>query len=374
MSVRLYNDEGQGMTWEMVSPEVLRVPYGEYPHKRGLQVLDNEAAEAMQAGFRGVAGRLRGMFRGVPIYIGHPDVPELSGQWPDKRAYGWVKDVLAANDALEIHVQWGRAGRELVEDAAFRFFSPYWGGQEIGGRRVRPMQLWSVGLTNTPNIPVPALSNDEGTDQTMEENEMELSKLVEMLGLAPEATAEDVEAALVARLDRLAELEAAEAAANAEEEEEEEGSDGDGEAAEGEVADVADVAAEGEGEDEPAEDEELEELENSVRATRAASAVDGLILSGRVTPAQREELTGRLAGLDNSAMSVEVDRLASGGQVLKTQGVTGGLGGEVKKVMLANDAQARKTERLAVVAELMEGGLSHDQAWTKARRVRPELF
>ena len=29
--------------------------------------------------------------KGVPVYWGHPDVPELAHKYPDKRAKGWIK-------------------------------------------------------------------------------------------------------------------------------------------------------------------------------------------------------------------------------------------------------------------------------------------
>ena len=53
-----------------------------------VQELTKDGAERMAAKIN--AGVLGGE-KGVPVYWGHPDVPELAHKYPDKRAKGWIK-------------------------------------------------------------------------------------------------------------------------------------------------------------------------------------------------------------------------------------------------------------------------------------------
>jgi hypothetical protein len=82
----------------------------------------------------------------------------------DRKAYGWISELETRADGFYGRVKWSDAGLDLVRNAHFKFYSPYWEAREIGsekGRRVyRPVALISVGLTNQPNIPVRPLANE----------------------------------------------------------------------------------------------------------------------------------------------------------------------------------------------------------------------
>ena len=98
--------------------------------------------------------------KGVPVYWGHPDVPELAHKYPDKRAKGWIKSATIGPDFLELRVEW-------LEDNAtdgFGWFSPYWGGPatDLGqGRYLKHLDsLTSVALINIPNIQEFRLANE----------------------------------------------------------------------------------------------------------------------------------------------------------------------------------------------------------------------
>ncbi|MDR0728424.1 MAG: hypothetical protein LBF21_02350 [Puniceicoccales bacterium] len=158
----------QGIPWPEATPigsaarRWLRLSaYGHYPHPQGLQCIDRAAAQAMVEHFKSFRGRLRRRFGGLPVYIGHPDDPQLRQQpgHQDTRAYGWIQDLEAREDGLHGLVKWSDAGLELLHNAFFKFFSPRWEMQAIGPGQFKPVRLLSIGLTNYPNIPGDAIAN-----------------------------------------------------------------------------------------------------------------------------------------------------------------------------------------------------------------------
>ncbi len=122
-----------------------------------VQELTKDGAERMAAKIN--AGVADGE-KGVPVYWGHPDVPELAHKYPDKRAKGWIKSATVESDALILSVEW------LEENATdgFGWFSPYWGGPatDLGqGRYLKHLDsLTSVALINIPNIQEFRLANE----------------------------------------------------------------------------------------------------------------------------------------------------------------------------------------------------------------------
>lgn len=122
-----------------------------------VQELTKDGAERMAAKIN--AGVADGE-KGVPVYWGHPDVPELAHKYPDKRAKGWIKSATVESDALVLGVEW------LEENATdgFGWFSPYWGGPatDLGqGRYLKHLDsLTSVALINIPNIQEFRLANE----------------------------------------------------------------------------------------------------------------------------------------------------------------------------------------------------------------------
>lgn len=138
------------------------VAYGDYPHEKGMQVFHQQAAKAIVKQFKSLKGRLSRAFGGVPIFIGHPDDPyfmQKAGH-QDTRAYAWIHDLREDVEGLWACVRWSKAGREVLENAFYKFLSPRWLMKSIGSNVFEPMELVSVGLTNRPNIPGDALSNE----------------------------------------------------------------------------------------------------------------------------------------------------------------------------------------------------------------------
>lgn len=99
---------------------------------------------------------------GIPVYQGHPDVPQLAAKYPDKGALGWITRIELVNESpdgravpgLALTVEWDRdPGR------GFRWFSPYWLANSRDGGTYIVDEIASIGLVNNPNIPEFRLAN-----------------------------------------------------------------------------------------------------------------------------------------------------------------------------------------------------------------------
>lgn len=140
--------------------------------------------------------------KGVPVYWGHPDVPELAHKYPDKRAKGWITSASVEDGSLVLTVEW------LEENATegFGWFSPYWTGPVTetgdGQAMMNVNALASVALVNMPNIQEFRLANElqdtNNAAQAEKGNTMNITKeeLCKLLGLPPEATDEQIRTAL----------------------------------------------------------------------------------------------------------------------------------------------------------------------------------
>ena len=156
------------------------LPLGEWDYDgRVRQRLDRVHAEAIA---NELNGRIARGEPGIPVYQGHPDVPELAAHYPDKGALGWVTHIDLVNECcqcgnvaksnsqlgtgntgnigntkpgLALAVEWDRdPGR------GFRWFSPYWVANERAGDTWIVSAIASVGLVNNPNIPEFRLANE----------------------------------------------------------------------------------------------------------------------------------------------------------------------------------------------------------------------
>lgn len=161
-------------------------PVGDFDHEFGIQRFDREAIASLAERFNSFISRLGRLFAGAPTFRGHPDTnPE---KYPDTMSYGWIMELKdRGEEGLWGRMKWTEEGRELVRKGHFKFVSPVVRGVEIGrenGRIVyRPQSLLSLGLTNTPNLPLPPLAN---------ENLITMKKLTEILKLEETASAEQI--------------------------------------------------------------------------------------------------------------------------------------------------------------------------------------
>ena len=364
------------------------VPYGEFPHKQGLQIFDRVAADALVENHKGLLNKLVSWARGdkasYPVYVGHPDLP--GSKDIDKRAYGWIENMRAENDGLHLDVKWSDAGRELVENAHFKFYSPLWWTKKVKGG-IRPVGLKSMGLTNDPNIPVPALANevdesetqDLETQDTREEPESikpiepnePMKEIIAALGLEEGATPEEVLAKITALKDAAAEKEAAETKVS--------------------EAETAKVETE----------EKIVELENSLsdkiidlaaandKVTALEGDLGGSISAhvaqaaaiGRITPAEVPATVERIMAANDKA--AELTALYQMPSKVKTASTTGNLGSAKSQMVLAanDEGKARREERAALVENEFQAtnpnqslGERKRIAWQRAQKKNPELF
>ncbi|WP_075090302.1 hypothetical protein [Verrucomicrobium spinosum] len=156
-------------------------------------------------------------------------------------------------------------------------------------------------MTNTPNIPVPALANEADNTPTNEIAPMKLSpELLKLLGLAETAD----EAAVIQAVTKI-------------------------------VADLAALKDAKTGADQAKKDAEVAKtdlettktgLENAVKAARSARielALDRLVTEGRVLPAERTAESTRLLALANdAAIGTELETLGKADPKLKTKSQT----------------------------------------------------
>ena len=71
-----------------------------------------------------------------------------------------MTDLEARPDGLYGRFKWAPTGRELLDNAHYKFFSPRWLMTVSRDGTFEPVRLLSIGLTNTPNIPGDAIAND----------------------------------------------------------------------------------------------------------------------------------------------------------------------------------------------------------------------
>lgn len=162
------------------------------------QTLDLQGASAIAAQ---IADSIAKGEKGVPVYWGHPDVPELAHKYPDKRAKGWITSASVEYGKLGLSVDW-------LEDKAtdgFGWFSPFWTGpvkeNGDGTALMHVESLTSVALINMPNIQEFRLANelqDTNAAEAEKGNTMNITKeeLCKLLDLPPEATDEQIRTAL----------------------------------------------------------------------------------------------------------------------------------------------------------------------------------
>ncbi|CAI2036806.1 phage protease [Serratia plymuthica] len=97
----------------------------------------------------------------------------------DAPAYGWIEDLKIQGDQIWARVAWNADGEKIIQGKKYRYYSPAFYFTADG----QVTQLSSVGLTNKPNLLVPAL-NSENTDMKLHE------LIAAALGLGAEATVE----------------------------------------------------------------------------------------------------------------------------------------------------------------------------------------
>lgn len=163
------------------------------------EVFDAESARAIAAAFGRASAAPN--FPGILVDLEHHSrTPEARSE-----AAAWIDALEVRADALYAHFRHTDLGDELISSGRYRMLSPVVRLQRIGPGRVRPVELVSVGLTNVPDLaghlaPLSHRAPDGAPHNThnpqMEDSRMEA--ILEALGLASDATPEDVLAAIAA--------------------------------------------------------------------------------------------------------------------------------------------------------------------------------
>lgn len=342
-------DPVPNIAFTVAQKDTLRIPHGDFPHgSRRIQRFDAESSRRLASTF--ASAKTANADFAIPLYEGHPDVPALAADYPDKKAYAWVQNVVADQSGLALQVKWSDAGEKLLANGHYRFISPYWNVEPIPSPKpnasfdwVRPVELVSVGLTNMPNIrAIPALSNDSnnnGKDSAMKEH------LLKILGLANDATDDQIAAAVKdlsvpALRTQISTLQSEVAA-------------GKTALSNEQTARATDKAA-------------AQTAFAAERGARIGILLDNAVRDGRVTPATRQQWNDDLV----KDFDGKVTALANAPKVIATGNP------------ITQDAGKRKTETASrqdrvlslVNAEISKNGGDYDAAWNTVKLANPDLF
>lgn len=321
-------------------------PYGTFRGKTPgrPQHFTEDAAKRMVSEFNSLRGKLGRMFRGVPIFIGHPDVDPTI--WTDDRRLGKATQLEARADGLWAYAEWNSLGRENQAEGFWVYPSPRWDAP-VGQPRFEPDRLMSIGLTNTPRIEVsePICNSHQDTTNTETLTLMDPKLIREKLGLAPETTDEEV----FAKIESLTQA-ATDAETRATE------------------AENAKAAAE-----QTAATEKQEKLEVACSLARAnqdiislREAADNSLLDlaerdGKITKAERAEWQTKLAG---DKRDEAINSLTELKPKLNTKPLNGGQSRE--------DREASDNQREAVANAVQDiqtkRGLSYVDAWGEVKK------
>ena len=106
-------------------------------------------------------------------------------------AAGWIKDLYPGEDALMARVEWTKKGREYIANKEYRYLSPV---VLVKKADQHAAVFHSAALTNTPAITgmFAIINSDALSIEEEEEPRMELSALIELLGLEEGTAEEDV--------------------------------------------------------------------------------------------------------------------------------------------------------------------------------------
>lgn len=158
-------------------------PFGDFPGENCTQVCDSKAFTQLIADWDASGAK--------EILMDFEHASEVKKIDSDTKAAAWISN-LAIDDELGLvgDFKFTDEGADAVTNRRLRFLSPVW---TIDGEG-RPTHLKSVALTNTPNIPVKPILNKASPESTnVEEKENpNMDKIKVALGLAPEASEEDV--------------------------------------------------------------------------------------------------------------------------------------------------------------------------------------
>ena len=321
------------------APGDVVAPYGVYRYGAA-RCEDGRVREVLQVWDRAAAERVAAALppEGLPVYVGHPDVPELAGRYPDKGAKGWVTAVEPGGEGAVFRVDW----LERPAPGAFKWFSPYWMGEmeppgPDGAVRMAIDRVVSIGLVNNPRIPDFAFACEMASQENPQQGvRMDKTKLAALLGL-PEDTGEEQILEAIAALK--ASADAAEAKLDA--------------------ANTDLEAAKGEAEKACEEKTKAEEALANARADHAELLLANALADGRVTPATAPAWRANL--------QKDFSRYSKALANERPQAPTA-------STLAGRPAAPAKGLRALANEIAREEGIPFDAAWLKAKAANPALF
>ena len=171
-------------------------PFGDWPNGGTVQKCDEVAFNKLVEKWREGGGR-----EIICDFEHRFEDPSLTS---DTSAAAWITNLAVNKErGLVGDLKFTDAGAQAVTSRRLRFLSPVWTLDADG----RPDRLRSVALTNKPAIPVACVLNraPQPVTETVEEPERKnMDKLKELLGLAPEASEEEIVAAVTALQEQVA--------------------------------------------------------------------------------------------------------------------------------------------------------------------------
>ncbi len=167
------------------APEIISVlPLGHVVSSKGEFDVDGESYEAMK---HQIAQR------GVDVVIDYEHQTLKGVQAP---AAGWVKELILRDDGIAARVEWTPAARAYLKNKEYRYLSPVISARKSDGKAIG---LHSLALTNTPAIEgmTPIVNSLNYEDPEGGTNNMDIiKKIAQLLGLAEDATEDQVLEAL----------------------------------------------------------------------------------------------------------------------------------------------------------------------------------
>ena len=171
-------------------------PFGEWPNGGTAQKCDAVAFHILVDNWRAAGAR-----EVICDFEHRFEDPSLTS---DTSAAAWISNLAVDGErGLVGDLKLTDAGAAAISSRRLRFLSPVWELDPDG----RPARLRSVALTNKPNIPVACVLNraPQPVNQPVEETkENQMDRLKELLGLAADASDEDVVAAVTALQEQVA--------------------------------------------------------------------------------------------------------------------------------------------------------------------------
>ena len=93
-------------------------PYGEWPHKLGMQLVDERSLEKMKRAAR--FSTLVGC--GIPIFIGHPDESPRSKAVP----VGKISRIFGLGDGIAVEAKYSDEAFRKISEGKLKSMSPRW--------------------------------------------------------------------------------------------------------------------------------------------------------------------------------------------------------------------------------------------------------